>query len=62
MSTEEQKKHYRDHGFRDARKKRYPLYAVLTIAQEHVAAASYLIGWREGGGANLRFFREGEKR
>lgn len=62
MSTEETKTHYFTLGKSDGKKKAYPLWSTLVLAQETVAANAYLDGFRNATGVNLKFFRDGQKR
>lgn len=58
MPAEQLKQYYYSHGFKDCQAKRYPLWATLIAAWEHVAAAAYMSGWKDAGGGNLRYFRD----
>jgi hypothetical protein len=58
MSTKEVKEKFYSLGITDARYNQYPLWATLIVAQEHIAAAAYLSGWRDQTGDNLRYYRD----
>ena len=62
MPTKETQEKYYQLGVADGKSKRYPLWSILVLADEHVAAAAYQSGWRNATGVNLRFFREGSRR
>ena len=46
-------------GIQDARKRQYPLYAVLIAAEEYEYAEQYAKGWFEVTEKDLRNFRDG---
>ena len=62
MNTKEIKDKYYDLAKRDANYKQYPLWSTLVAADEHIAAAAYLSGWRDVTGKSLRYFRDSGKR